>query len=96
MFVASKANPAELTAASMLASVEASLRRLRLERLDLFFLHCNLVPDGHPMWQRPEASRFTPVPLFEQQVRPAFERFVREGLVGAWGLRPRLGEKLSS
>lgn len=88
--VTSKCNlgapPAAEVEAILRRSIEESLRRLRLERLDLFFLHCNLVPDGHPMWQRPEASRFTPVPLFEQQVRPAFERFVREGLVGAWGL----------
>src|SRR5215471_16001972 len=30
-------------------SIEASLQRLRLSRLDLFFLHSNVVPDGHPM-----------------------------------------------
>jgi len=39
VFVASKANPAELTAASMLASVEASLRRLRLEVIELYYIH---------------------------------------------------------
>ena len=34
-------------------SIEASLRRLRLERLDLFFLHSNVVPDGHHVARRP-------------------------------------------
>jgi aryl-alcohol dehydrogenase-like predicted oxidoreductase len=67
-------------------SIEASLRRLRLDRLDLFFLHSNLVPLGHPMWNQPDASRFTPLELFSDTVRPVFERFVQEGLIGAWGL----------
>lgn len=67
-------------------SIEASLRRLRLSRLDLFFLHSNLVPLGHQMWRRPEAARFTPAELFADTVRPVFERFVQEGLIGAWGL----------
>ena len=68
-------------------SIEHSLRRLRLSRLDLFFLHSNLVPDGHPMWNRADAvSRMTPLPMFRDHVRPAFERLVAEGLIGAWGL----------
>ncbi len=68
-------------------SIEASLGRLRLSRLDLFFLHANVVPDGHPMWRnRDAASRMTPYPLFADRVRPLFERFVAEGLIGAWGL----------
>lgn len=68
------------------ASIEQSLRRLRLPRLDLFFLHSNLVPLGHPMWRQPDTARFTPLELFRDTVRPAFERFVQEGLIGAWGL----------
>ncbi len=36
-------------------SIEASLRRLRLSRLDLFFLHCNVAPTDHSMWRNPEA-----------------------------------------
>src|SRR6516225_10075398 len=41
-------------------SIEGSLKRLRLSRLDLFFLHSNVVPDvTHPA-QRPDvASRMT-------------------------------------
>jgi aryl-alcohol dehydrogenase-like predicted oxidoreductase len=67
-------------------SIEASLRLLQLDRLDVFFLHSNLVPDGHPMWQRPDTERFTPLPLFIDVVRPAFEKLVQDGLIGAWGL----------
>lgn len=68
-------------------SIESSLRLLQLDRIDLFFLHSNVVPDGHAMWNNKDAvARFTPYPMFVDHVRPLFERFVREGLIGAWGL----------
>ena len=39
------------------------------------------------MWRNPEAvPRLTPYALFVDRVRPAFERLVAEGLIGAWGL----------
>src|SRR5437879_5752689 len=41
-------------------SIEGSLRRLRLPRLDLFFLHSNVVPDRQHSARRPDAaSRMT-------------------------------------
>jgi aryl-alcohol dehydrogenase-like predicted oxidoreductase len=68
-------------------SIEGSLERLRLERLDLFFLHSNVVPDAQHMARRPDAApRMTLYDTFVAQVRPAFERLVAEGLIGAWGL----------
>ncbi|WP_428488432.1 aldo/keto reductase [Rhodopila sp.] len=67
-------------------SIETSLRLLQRDRLDIFFLHSNLVADGHPMWNQPDASRFTSLSLFRSHVRPAFERLVAEGLAGAWGV----------
>jgi len=68
-------------------SVEGSLKRLRLSRLDLFFLHSNVVPDMHHIARRPDAaSRMTLYATFVDQVRPLFERLVAEGLIGAWGL----------
>jgi aryl-alcohol dehydrogenase-like predicted oxidoreductase len=68
-------------------SIEDSLRRLRLSRLDLFFLHSNIVPDESFLARRPDAaSRMTPYAVFVEHVRPLFERFVSEGLIGAWGL----------
>ena len=68
-------------------SIEGSLGRLRLSRLDLFFLHSNVVPDvTHPA-QRPDvAGRMTLYETFVANVRPAFEKLVGEGLIGAWGL----------
>ncbi len=67
-------------------SIERSLRLLQRDRLDLFFLHSNVVPDGHRMWDAPDVSRFTPLSLFRSHVRPAFEKLQAEGLIGAWGL----------
>lgn len=88
--VTSKCNlgnpPADRVEGILRRSIEESLRRLRLDRLDLFFLHSNLVPEGHAMWQRADVSRFTSVPLFRTHVRPALERLVAEGVIGAWGL----------
>jgi aryl-alcohol dehydrogenase-like predicted oxidoreductase len=68
-------------------SIEASLRRLRLDRLDLFFLHSNVVPDAAHIASRPgAAARMTPYATFVDHVRPVFERLVAEGVIGGWGL----------
>ena len=68
-------------------SIESSLRLLQLDRIDLFFLHSNIVSDGHKMWENKGAiERFTPYPMFTDHVRPLFEKFVREGIIGAWGI----------
>ncbi len=67
-------------------SIETSLRLLQRDRLDIFFLHSNLVPDGHPMWNATDVTRLTPLPLFRSHVRPAFEKLKQDGLIGAWGL----------
>lgn len=39
VFLASKANPPELSAASMLAMIEQSLKRLATETIDLYYIH---------------------------------------------------------
>ncbi|HYZ41977.1 MAG TPA: aldo/keto reductase [Stellaceae bacterium] len=68
-------------------SIEASLQRLRLSRIDLFFLHSNVVPGRDHMARRPDAAdRMTLYSTFVEYVRPVFERFVKEGVIGAWGL----------
>jgi aryl-alcohol dehydrogenase-like predicted oxidoreductase len=80
-------NPPRARIASVLRqSVEASLRLLQLDRLDLFFLHSNIVPDQHPMWRRPDTSRFTPLPVFIDVVRPEFEKLQKDGLIAHWGV----------
>jgi aryl-alcohol dehydrogenase-like predicted oxidoreductase len=69
-------------------SIEASLHRLRVEKLDLFFLHSNVVPDAAFIAASAAgaSARMTPYAVFVEHVRPLFERFVTEGLIGAWGL----------
>ena len=67
-------------------SIESSLRLTQLDRLDVFFLHSNIVPRGDAMWRRVDTSRFVPQEVFEDTIRPLFEKFVQEGLVGAWGI----------
>ena len=68
-------------------SIEGSLKRLRLSRLDLFFLHSNVVADAAQLASRPDAaSRMTRYATFVEHVRPVFERLVGEGIIGAWGL----------
>jgi len=88
--VTSKCNlgnpPANRVERVLRQSIEGSLRLLQRDQLDIFFLHSNLAPDDHPMWQRSDTSRFIPVSLFEQTVRPAMEKLERDGMIGAWGL----------
>src|SRR5215831_6285053 len=68
-------------------SIEGSLGRLRLSRLDLFFLHSNVVPDERHIARWPDAAlRMTLYDTFVAEVRPVFEKLVSEGLIGAWGL----------
>ena len=68
-------------------SIQGSLQRLQLSRLDLFFLHSNVVPDTDHVTRWPDAaSRMTPYALFVEHVRPFFEQLVAEGVIGAWGL----------
>ena len=62
-------------------SLRASLERLRVEHVDLLLLHSQLQPD-----EGPSAPRLLSVGLFREVVRPAFERFKREGAIGGWGL----------
>ncbi len=90
--VTSKCNlgntPAAEIEATLRRSIETTLQRLRLSKLDLFFLHSNVVPDAAFIDRSPgdAAARMTPYAVFVTHVRPLFERFVAEGLIGAWGL----------
>src|ERR1700722_11665670 len=88
--VTSKCNlgnpPTERIERILRQSIEASLRLTQLDRLDLFFLHSNIAPRGNAMWRRVDPSRFVPLEVFQQTIRPLFEKFVTEGLIGAWGV----------
>ncbi len=68
-------------------SIEDSLGRLRLSRLDLLFLHSNVVPyAAHIARRREAAARMTLYPTFVDHVRPVFEKLIDERVIGAWGL----------
>ena len=60
-----------------------------LSRLDLFFLHSNVVPDARLSWRGwgDAASRMTPYDVFvPRQVQAGVRDAGGEGLIGAWGL----------
>ncbi|HTV45709.1 MAG TPA: aldo/keto reductase [Stellaceae bacterium] len=89
--VTSKCNLGELPAAeiesTLRRSIEGSLKRLRLSKLDLFFLHSNVVPDADHIARHPgAAARMTLYRSFVDHVRPVFEKLAAEGIIGAWGL----------
>jgi aryl-alcohol dehydrogenase-like predicted oxidoreductase len=71
--------PADQVESLLEASLSESLGRMRLERVDLFLLHSRIVPDEEP-------SNGTTRQLFVDAVRPAFERMVAQGRIGAWGI----------
>lgn len=62
-------------------SLDESLARMQLERVDLFFLHNQIVPDASA-----DQIPGTPHSLFVEAVRPAFEQLVARGRIGAWGI----------
>lgn len=68
--------------------LERSLEGLRLDRVDLLFLHSNLIPDDF-VYPRDAANqdRFaTRISLFNDAVVPVFEALREEGVIGAWGI----------
>lgn len=79
--------PPEAVERTVRASLEQSLRDLRLDHVDLFFLHSNLAPDGyrHPGESHPLRAP-TPWSTYRETLRPLLENLVREGTIGAWGL----------
>ncbi len=66
----------------MVASLDASLTRLGVERVDLLILHSQIqpVPDAE------RAEWTTPLSVFEEAARPALQHLVDDGRVGAWGM----------
>ncbi len=70
---------------NLIRSLEESLERMRLKRVDVFFLHSNIIPDDFDasvFGDRP-ATRWT---TYMEQFRPAAEKLVAQGRVGAWGI----------
>ena len=80
--------PADEISARLDASVRKSLATMRLEKIDLFFLHSNIAAEGyafaHGDTRRDQFS--TRWDLYVEEVIPAFERLKALGLIGAWGI----------
>jgi aryl-alcohol dehydrogenase-like predicted oxidoreductase len=69
-------------------SLRQSLEAMRLERVDLFFLHSNLHGEGfayaHGDARKDEFS--TSLPLYADYVVPTMEDLKARGLIGGWGI----------
>ena len=69
-------------------SLEDSLKAMRLEHIDLYFLHSYIAADdfvfAHGHEQRDGFS--TQWSLYTDHVVPAFERLKGDGYIGAWGI----------
>jgi aryl-alcohol dehydrogenase-like predicted oxidoreductase len=80
--------PAGEAAGRLAASLEESLKAMRLERVDLFFLHSNIRPDAFTYAhgadrQDQVATRFS---QYEAEVVPAMEALAAAGKIGCWGI----------
>ena len=62
-------------------SLDESLERMKLDRVDVFFLHGMIIPDD-----KVDIYRGTTRTLFIEAVRPAFEQLAASGRIGAWGI----------
>ena len=62
-------------------SLNESLARLKLDSVDLFFIHNMIVPDDTA-----DVYLGTPCSLFIEAARPALEELRRRGRIGAWGI----------
>jgi aryl-alcohol dehydrogenase-like predicted oxidoreductase len=70
------------------ASLEASLAAMRLERVDVFFLHSNIRPDDFTYAHGPDrqdqvATRFS---QYEAEVVPAMQALEAAGKIAHWGI----------
>jgi len=75
-------------AARLIGSLEQSLRALRRQRIDLFFLHSNICPDGYVYASgASRQSQFaTSWSTYENEVIPTFEKLKQDGRIGTWGI----------
>jgi len=80
--------PAGEVADRLAASLDASLAAMRLQRIDVFFLHSNIHRDGfvfaHGADRQDQAStRFS---LYRDEVVPAMRALQRAGKIAHWGI----------
>jgi aryl-alcohol dehydrogenase-like predicted oxidoreductase len=69
-------------------SLDASLKMMRLHRVDIFFLHTNICPDDYAYAIKPDqqdgfATRWS---IYAEQFIPVVEALQASGKIGAWGI----------
>ena len=74
--------------ARLAASLENSLKAMRLERVDVYFLHSNICADDYVFAHRPDAQDgfATRWSVYEHEFIPAMERLRDAGKIGHWGI----------
>lgn len=80
--------PAGEAAGRIEAALDASLKAMKLDRIDLYFLHTNICADDYVYArgahrQDEFATRWS---LYRDVVVPTFERLKAQGRIGAWGI----------
>ena len=80
--------PMDEVAARLTASLEDSLAAMRIERVDLFFLHSNIHADGfaYAHGDANKAAFSTAWSTYVEAAAPAFERLKAQGRIGGWGV----------
>jgi aryl-alcohol dehydrogenase-like predicted oxidoreductase len=71
--------------AALTKSLDESLERMRLERVDIYLLHSNIIPDDYDAsaYSDRPATRWT---TYLDRFRPACETLMAQGRIGVWGI----------
>jgi aryl-alcohol dehydrogenase-like predicted oxidoreductase len=80
--------PAGEVFARLEASLDATLAAMRLERVDLMFLHSSIAADGYAYAHGDDRrdAFSTAWSTYADELVPAFERLKAQGRIGAWGI----------
>lgn len=75
-------------AARIAQSLDASLAAMRLERVDLYFLHTNICDDDYVYAVRPDRQNVfaTSWSIYTGEFIPAMQRLVTAGKIRVWGI----------
>lgn len=73
---------------ALIQSVENSLAAMKIDSVDIFFLHSNICADDYIYANRPDlqnsfATRWS---IYAEQVIPAFEKLKAAGKIKSWGI----------
>ncbi|MBI3677345.1 MAG: aldo/keto reductase [Proteobacteria bacterium] len=80
--------PAEEVESTLVQSLEASLAAMKLDFIDVFFLHTNICEDNYVYQRRPENQHLyaTTWSLYAERFIPTMEKLKALGKIGHWGI----------